>query len=102
MSNNHPSDDKNCGALALSGASGDCGNACQSELTSAFENAAIGMAVISPDSRTLRVNQAFAQMLGYSLTEMLARSMHDMTHPEDAGHDLEQRDLCLAGKQDGC
>ena len=72
------------------------------EFTSAFENAAIGMAVISPDSRTLRVNKAFAQMLGYSTAQMLALSMHDMTHPEDVAHDLEQRDLCLAGKQDTC
>ncbi|HXD39450.1 MAG TPA: PAS domain S-box protein [Ramlibacter sp.] len=72
------------------------------EITSAFENAAIGMAVISPDSRNLRVNQALAQMLGYSRDEMLARSMHEVTHPDDVGHDLEQRDLCLAGKQDTC
>jgi len=72
------------------------------EFTSAFENAAIGMAVISPDSRNLRVNQAFAQMLGYSTAQMLALSMHDLTHPEDVAHDLEQRDLCLAGKQDTC
>jgi PAS domain S-box-containing protein len=73
-----------------------------SEVTSAFENAAIGMAVISPDSRNLRVNKAFAQMLGYSTAEMLVLSMPDMTHPDDVGYDLEQRDLCLAGKQDTC
>jgi PAS domain S-box-containing protein len=104
MSTYRISDPKTCAALPLSGANGHCGgsDACEKEIASAFENAAIGMAVISPDSRNLRVNQAFAQMLGYSMGQMLVLPMHDMTHPDDVGHDQEQRDLRLAGKQDTC
>ncbi len=68
--------------------------------TSAFENAPIGMALLAPDSRRLRVNRAFCRMLGYTEREMLARTVHDITHPDDVAADLRERGLCLAGSQD--
>ena len=71
------------------------------EFTSAFENAAIGMAVIAIDSRRLRVNRAFCNMLGLSEAEMLSLSRRPITHPEDLPEDLAQRTLCLDGSQDG-
>src|SRR6266542_5889688 len=71
------------------------------EFTSAFENAAIGMALIRPDSRRVRVNRAFCLMLGYAEDELLARSAREITHPDDLAEDMRQRDLCLAGKKHG-
>ncbi|MDQ3302229.1 MAG: PAS domain S-box protein, partial [Actinomycetota bacterium] len=51
---------------------------------SAFENAAIGMALTEPGSgRYLRVNRALREMLGYSEEELLATSFHDITYAED-------------------
>jgi len=64
---------------------------------SAFEDAAIGMAVVAPDSRRLRVNKAFCRMLGYSHAEMMARDTRHITHPEDVEEDFRQRELCLSG-----
>ena len=63
-----------------------------------FEHAAIGMALIGIDSRRLRVNSAFCQMLGYSEAEMLARSVQETTHPDDIASDVFQRKRALAGE----
>jgi len=51
---------------------------------SAFEDAAIGMALTEPGSgRYLRVNRALREMLGYSEEELLATNFHDITYAED-------------------
>ncbi|WP_164483699.1 PAS domain S-box protein [Polaromonas sp. SP1] len=68
------------------------------QFSNAFEHAAIGMTLIGIDSRRLKVNNAFCQMLGYSEAEMLARSIYDLTHPDDIDWDLEQRRRALAGE----
>jgi PAS domain S-box-containing protein len=52
-----------------------------------FEEAPIGMAVISLDSRLLQVNKAFCEMLGYSEQELTARTLSVITHPDDVGKD---------------
>lgn len=72
----------------------------EKEFTSAFENAAIGMSLVGLDSRRLRVNKAFCRMLGYTERELLVRTVHQITHPDDLAEDLRQRELCLAGAQD--
>lgn len=69
------------------------------DFANAFENASIGMAFVGTDSRRLRVNRAFCDMLGYSEEELLARSVWDITHPDDVGEDLIERDRCLRGEQ---
>jgi PAS domain S-box-containing protein len=76
------------------------GEAGQREFTSAFENAAIGMAIVAPDSRRLRVNKAFCQLLGYTEAEMLARTVRDITHADDLSRDIDERKLLLAGLKD--
>ncbi|MDP2035475.1 MAG: PAS domain S-box protein [Polaromonas sp.] len=68
------------------------------QFSNAFEHAAIGMALIAVDSRRLRVNSAFCQMLGYSEAEMLARTVQDITHPDDIEWDVLQRKRALAGE----
>ncbi|MCZ8257195.1 MAG: PAS domain S-box protein, partial [Polaromonas sp.] len=68
------------------------------QFSNAFEHAAIGMTLIGIDSRRLKVNNAFCQMLGYSEAEMLSRSIYDLTHPDDIAWDLEQRRRALAGE----
>ncbi len=63
-----------------------------------FENAAVGIAHVDPYLRWLRVNEAFCRILGYSLDELLARSVQDVTHPEDFAVDLANSALMRAGK----
>ena len=56
---------------------------------SAFDFAAIGMALVAPDGRWLRVNQSLCQIVGYSEKELLARDFQSITHPEDLETDLD-------------
>jgi PAS domain S-box-containing protein len=64
----------------------------------AFEGAAIGMAMVAPDGRWLRVNDALTRLLGYEQDELLDLTFQDVTHPDDLERDLETvRDL-LAGR----
>jgi PAS domain S-box-containing protein len=64
----------------------------------AFEHAAIGMALVSPDGRFLRVNRALCGLTGYSEGEMLAMTFQDITHPEDLETDLAYVRRLLAGE----
>lgn len=51
-----------------------------------FDNAAIGMAVVSVDGSWLQVNESLCKLLGYSEQELRATSFQMMTHPEDLRH----------------
>lgn len=62
-----------------------------------FEQAAVGMAQVSPDGRFLRVNQKLSEDLGYSPEELLACSFQDITHPDDLDADLQHVQQLLAG-----
>ncbi|MFC4160774.1 PAS domain S-box protein [Chitinimonas lacunae] len=53
----------------------------------AFEQAAVGMAILSLDGRWLRVNVALCRLLGYSASELLQRDCQSLTHPEDRAAD---------------
>ncbi|WP_213997639.1 bifunctional diguanylate cyclase/phosphodiesterase [Arsukibacterium sp.] len=55
-----------------------------------FDHAAAGIAHAAPDGRLLRVNQHFADMLGYSPSEMVCMSFQQITHPEDLDQDQQQ------------
>jgi PAS domain S-box-containing protein len=48
-----------------------------------FENAAVGIALLAPDGRWLRVNEALCRILGYTADELLAKTFPDVTHPDD-------------------
>lgn len=49
----------------------------------AFDNANIGMVLVSPDGAYLRVNRSFCQMLGYTRSELEELSFRDVTLPRD-------------------
>jgi PAS domain S-box-containing protein len=65
---------------------------------SAFEFAAIGMALVSPEGKWLRVNRSVCQITGYSEQELLQRTFQDITHPDDLELDLENVRKMLAGE----
>jgi PAS domain S-box-containing protein len=55
----------------------------------AFEFAAIGMALVAPDGRWLRVNSSLCRIVGYSPEELLATTFQAITHPDDLETDVE-------------
>lgn len=64
----------------------------------AFEHAAIGMALVAPDGRWLRVNRSICELTGYSEQELLAMRFQDITHPDDLDLDLENVARLLRGE----
>lgn len=66
----------------------------------AMDDSAIGMALISPAGRCLKVNDAFCEMLGYERAALLDLSFADVTFPEDLAADLDQVHAALAGRID--
>ncbi|MEG4990008.1 PAS domain S-box protein [Microcoleus sp. BR0-C5] len=63
----------------------------------AFEDASIGMAIVSLDGQWIKVNPALCQILGYSSEELLALTFQDITHPDDLDGDLSYAHQLLAG-----
>jgi len=70
----------------------------QERFRGAFEHAPIGMALVAPDGRWLRVNGALCDIVGYTEDELLARSFQDITHPDDLETDLDQVRRMLSGE----
>ncbi|HAT2138819.1 TPA: diguanylate cyclase [Legionella pneumophila] len=55
---------------------------------SAFNSAAIGMAIVSLEGSWLKVNQSLCQIVGYSEEELLETNFQSITYPEDLELDL--------------
>jgi two-component system, sensor histidine kinase and response regulator len=63
---------------------------------SAFEFAAIGMALVALDGRFIRVNRALCDLVGYSAEEMVQKTFQEITHPDDLDADLVYVNQMLA------
>jgi PAS domain S-box-containing protein len=72
--------------------------ASEERLAGAFEHAPIGVALLSPDGRFLRVNRALCELVGYTEAELMARTFQDITHPEDVGPDLANVRRIISGE----
>jgi len=58
---------------------------------------AVGIAVISPEGRFLRANDALCRMLGYGEQELLQKTVRDITHVDDLESTQEIQLELLAG-----
>jgi diguanylate cyclase (GGDEF)-like protein/PAS domain S-box-containing protein len=65
----------------------------------AFEQAAVGMALVAPDGRFMRVNRALCELVGYDADALVAMTFQQITHPEDLDLDLEYVRQMLAGER---
>jgi len=65
---------------------------------SAFQYAAIGMALVGTDGRFLRVNRSLCELSGYPEDELLRLSFQDITHPDDLNADLSLLQQLVRGK----
>jgi PAS domain S-box-containing protein len=52
-------------------------------LDAAFEQAAVGFAMLAPDGRWLRVNERLGAILGYGQSELRQLRLQDLVHPAD-------------------
>jgi PAS domain S-box-containing protein len=68
----------------------------------AFENAAIGMALVSLDGHWLQVNRSLCEMFGYSEQELLATTFQAVTHPDDLQIGLNYFQQMLSGEIRSC
>ena len=64
----------------------------------AFDNAPIGMALLTPQGRWIDVNPALCQLFGYTEEELLRLSRFDLVHPDDLEHSIETIRRQLAGE----
>jgi two-component system sensor histidine kinase/response regulator len=64
----------------------------------AFDFAAIGMALVAPDGRFLKVNRALCEIVGRSEADLLRCDFQSITHPEDVAADIDQLQRVLTGE----
>jgi len=65
-----------------------------------FELAAVGIALVGPDGRWLRVNNKLCAIVGYTCDELLGMTFQHVTHPDDLDADMVQVRQVLAGNID--
>ena len=70
----------------------------EERFSGAFEYAPIGVALVSPKGRWLKVNQALCDLLGYSSAELLTRTFQSITAPADLEGDLASMRRLVAGE----
>jgi PAS domain S-box-containing protein len=64
-----------------------------------FEQAAVGVAqIITSTGQFLRINQRYCDIVGYTREEMIARTFHEITHPDDLPLDLDNMQRLIEGK----
>ena len=63
-----------------------------------FELAPIGMGIVSLNGRFISVNQAFCDTLGYSIAEIVQKTVADITHPDDLENNSAIDRNLLTGK----
>ncbi|HKR60452.1 MAG TPA: diguanylate cyclase [Pyrinomonadaceae bacterium] len=64
----------------------------------AFDYAAIGMALVSTSGSWLRVNRSLCDIVGYSESELLTSDFQAITHEDDLGNDLAHIYRLMSGE----
>src|SRR5438132_6011309 len=70
----------------------------EAHFRNAFDYAAIGMALVSPQGGWLRVNRSLCDLVGYTEKELLESNFQAVTHPDDLGNDLANLYRLLQGE----
>jgi PAS domain S-box-containing protein len=72
----------------------------ESTFRSAFDSSAIGMAIVSPEGKFLRVNRELCRMLGYTEDELLLLTAQTITYPYNVEQNRIYREQILNGEID--
>lgn len=73
----------------------------EARLRSWFELPIAGIAVTSPETGWLEVNDHLCEMLGYPAEELLKKTWTSLTHPDDLPQDTEKFNMVMNGVMDG-
>ena len=73
--------------------------ASEQQFRDTFERASIGQSMTGPDGRLLKVNQALADMLGFSIEELQQLTASQITHPDDLAETQECIRSLFAGER---
>ena len=63
------------------------------------ERSTVGKSLTAPDGKLLQVNNAFANILGYSIQEMVQINFAEITHPDDIAKSRESLRVLLDDEQ---
>jgi len=74
----------------------------EARFRNAFDYAAIGMALVSPQGAWLRVNRSLCNLIGYTEPELLHSNFQAVTHADDLGHDLANLYRLMQGETPTC
>jgi PAS domain S-box-containing protein len=69
----------------------------EARFRSAFDDSAIGLALVSPEGRWLQVNTTLGRMLGYTADELRGLDCQRLSHPEDLSRTLALINEALSG-----
>ena len=72
----------------------------EEKFRSTFEQAAVGVAQVSPNGEWLKVNHKLCEIIGYTENELLDSTFQDVTHPDDLNSDIEHVKKMLRGEID--
>jgi PAS domain S-box-containing protein len=61
----------------------------EQKFRSIFENSGIGKAILTTKGEFIKVNNSFAEMLGYGIEEFTDIHLLDITHPSEREHSLQ-------------
>ncbi len=70
----------------------------ETEFRNAFEYSPIGIALVSPEGKWLRVNRKVCEILGYDKDELMNLTFQDITHPDDLDLNLNNVKKMLTGE----
>ena len=70
----------------------------EEQFKGAFENSAVGMALVNTEGFYKEVNDRLSDMFGYSNQEMKSMTFQEITHDDDLKIDLDYKDLLDNGK----
>jgi PAS domain S-box-containing protein len=70
----------------------------EARFRSIFEQAAVGIAIATPQGRLQRLNHKFASFLDYNPSELLHKNFQDITYPDDLVTSLDHIQQILRGE----
>ena len=71
--------------------------ASEARFRGAFRSASVGMALTSLDGHFVQVNDRLAEILGYTVPELMEKTVREITHPDDFQRDVEYTAEMRAG-----
>lgn len=76
--------------------------ASENRFRTVFEQAAVGMARLSPSGHWIQVNQKLCEILGYESYELIGKSFQDITYGADQAHSAEIYQRLITGQATSC